>query len=155
MNIIRVIVFVIFLLPIKSFAQGYDEERIALGNFIVRLYENNPFEGVRIVADYNNDYLLSAVLVKNNGNETASNRIAQVKNNRQVSVFINGLVTIDSKTIILTKKDVQQKKSNEEIIEILHESSVGMVRGMEILRVIDRPDNYRCYLFYRKIEEMK
>lgn len=155
MNIIRVIVFVIFLLPIESFAQGYDEERIALGNFIVRLYENNPFEGVRIVADYNNDYLLSAVLVKNNGNETASNRIAQVKNNRQVSVFINGLVTIDSKTIILTKKDVQQKKSNEEIIEILHESSVGMVRGMEILRVIDRPDNYRCYLFYRKIEEMK
>lgn len=155
MIIIRVIFFVIFLLPIEIFAQGYDEERIALGNFIVRLYENNPFEGVRIVADYNNDYLLSAVLVKNNGNETASNRIAQVKNNRQVSVFINGLVTIDSKTIILTKKDVQQKKSNEEIIEILHESSVGMVRGMEILRVIERPDNYKCYLFYRKIEEMK
>ena len=64
---------------VSSFAQSYNQERIALENFLVRMYKNAPFEGVKIVSDYNNTYLLSVVLVKKSGSESTMNRIAQVK----------------------------------------------------------------------------
>ena len=50
------------------------------------MYKAEPFEGVKVVSDYENNYLLSVVLLANNGqSETARNRIAQVKSQRQVS----------------------------------------------------------------------
>ena len=34
------------------YAQSYNQERTALTNFLVRMYENAPFDGVRAVEDY-------------------------------------------------------------------------------------------------------
>ena len=61
-------VLILFILVVSEFmdvfAQSYNQERIALENFLVRMYKNASFEGVKIVSDYNNNYLLSVVLVK-------------------------------------------------------------------------------------------
>ena len=43
------------------YAQSFDQERIALSKFIERMYNSSPFEGCRIVDDYDNSYLLSVV----------------------------------------------------------------------------------------------
>ena len=149
------ITIISFLLGITCFAQSYDQERTALKNFLVRMYKAEPFEGVKIVSDYDNNYVLSVVLLKDSGSETAMNRVAQVKSQRQVSQYLDGEVSIKSETIIRTTEKVKKEKTIEEIIDIIHEHSVGFTKAMEVLAVIDAKDNHKCYMFYRKVEEMK
>lgn len=144
------------ILPVSSFSQSYNQEKLALTNFLVRMYKAEPFEGVKVVSDYENNYLLSVVLLANNGqSETARNRIAQVKSQRQVSQYLGGLVEISSETIIRTTEKVKEKKTVEEITDVIRENSIGFTKAMEVLTVIDSPNNQKCYMFYRKIEEMK
>ena len=144
-----------FLIGILCFAQNYDQERMALKNFLVRMYKAEPFEGVKIVSDYDNNYVLSVVLIKNSGSETAMNRIAQVKSQRQVSQYLNGVVSTESETIIRTTEKVKEEKTIEEITDIIREHSIGFTKAMEVLTVIDVSNNQKCYMFYRKVEEMK
>lgn len=143
-------------LAVNSYSQGYNQEKVALTNFLVRMYKAEPFEGVKIVSDYDNNYLLSVVLVANNGqSEIARNRIAQVKSQRQVSQYLGGLVQVSSETIIRTTEKVKEEKSVEEITDIIKENSIGFTKAMEVLTVIDTPNKQKCYMFYRKVEEMK
>ena len=152
----RIVITVIsFLLGISCLAQSYDQERTALKNFLVRMYKAEPFEGVKVVSDYNNNYVLSVVLIKDTGSEMAMNRIAQVKNQRQVSQYLNGIVSTESETIIRTTEKVKEEKTIEEITDIIREHSVGFTKAMEVLTVIDTNNNQKCYMFYRKVEEMK
>jgi len=153
---IKVLLLTVSLMAaIQVFAQGFDQERTALRNFLVRMYKASPFEGVKIVSDYDNNYVLSVVLVKNGTSESAMNRIAQVKSQRQVSQYLNGVVTTESETIIRTTEKVKENKTIEEITDIIREHSVGFTKAMEVLTVIDAKDNQKCYMFYRKVEEMK
>lgn len=146
---------IIFCGIITVHAQSYDQERTALKNFFVRMYKAEPFEGVRVVSDYENNYLLSVVLVKNSASESATNRIAQVKSQRQVSQYLGGLVQVNSETIIRTTEKVKEEKTVEEITDIIKENSIGFTKAMEVLTVIDTSNNQKCYMFYRKVEEMK
>ena len=138
------------------FAQSFDQERTALKNFLVRMYKAEPFEGVKVVADYENNYLLSVVLIANNGQpETAMNRIAQVKSQRQTSQYLGGVIKTESETIIRTTENIKEEKTIEEITDIIKENSVGFTKAMEVLVVLDTPNNQKCYMFYRKVEDMK
>ena len=147
-----VVVFGVF---VHVNAQSYNQEKVALTNFLVRMYKAEPFEGVKVVADYENNYLLSVVLVKNSASESATNRIAQVKSQRQVSQYLGGLVKVSSETIIRTTEKVKEEKTVEEITDIIKENSIGFTKAMEVLTVIDTSNNQKCYMFYRKVEEMK
>lgn len=140
---------------VNSFAQSYNQERIALENFLVRMYKNAPFEGVKIVSDYNNTYLLSVVLVKKSGSESTMNRIAQLKNSRQVSQYLNGVISTESETIIRTTENVKEEKTVEEITDIIKENSIGFTKSMEVLKAFDANYKEKCYMFFRKVEEMK
>ena len=153
----KLIITALFLIGIgiQCFAQGFDQERTALKNFLVRMYKANPFEGVKIVSDYDNNYVLSVVLVKSGTSESAMNRIAQVKSQRQVSQYLNGVVSTESETIIRTTENVKENKTIEEITDIIREHSIGFTKAMEVLTVIEAKDNQKCYMFYRKVEEMK
>lgn len=55
------IVIIIYLLLFASFdlcAQSFNMNNTALANYLVRMYENNPFEGARIVDDYDSARLI-------------------------------------------------------------------------------------------------
>lgn len=142
-------------MAITCFAQSYNQEQIALQNFLVRMYNNQPFEGVKVVSDYDNNYLLSVVLVKKSSSESVMNRLAQVKSNRQVSQFLSGMVTTESQTVIKTTENTKTGKTFEEITDIIREHSVGYTRQMEVLTTFDKDDTSKVYMFYRKVEEMK
>ena len=143
-----------FCFSITAMAQSYDQERTALKNFLVRMYKAKPFEGVKVVSDYENNYLLSVVLVQNSASESATNRIAQVKSQRQVSQYLGGLVQVSSETIIRTTEKVKEEKTIEEVTDIIRENSIGFTKAMEVLAVIDAGNNQKCYMFYRKVDEM-
>ena len=63
-------------------AQGYSGDKVAFTNFLVRMYNNAPFEGVRAVNDYDNAYLISVLALdpaKYKNNESVINRVSSVK----------------------------------------------------------------------------
>ena len=146
---------VVSLLPILLYAQSYDQERTALRNFLVRMYKAEPFEGVKVVSDYYSNYLLSVVIVKESASESVTNRIAQVKSMRQTSQYLNAVVRIENETIIRTTEKIKEEKTVEEVTDIIKENSIGFTKAMEVLAVIDVPNNQKCYMFYRKVEDLK
>lgn len=139
------------------FAQSYNQQQKALENFLVRMYKNAPFEGVKVVSDYENNYLLSVVLVKkaSNSTESSMNRVAQLKSSRQTSQYLSGVISTESETIIRTTEDAKSKKTIEEVTDIIKENSIGFTKAMEVLTTLDINENERCYMFYRKVEEMQ
>lgn len=149
-----ILVLVLSITTNTAIAQSYNQERTALENFLVRMYRNAPFEGVKIVSDYGNTYLLSVVSVKNSGKETSMNRIAQVKSQRQVSQYISGNVTTESQTIIRTSEDAKDNVTVEEVTDIIKEHSVGFTKSMEVLTTFDTKSGTKCFMFYRKLDEL-
>lgn len=154
-KVLSLLVLFVCLFSLNGFAQGYNQEQTALKNFLVRMYKSAPFEGVKVVSDYNNNYLLSVVLVKKTTSESSMNRVAQIKSSRQVSQYLNGVIRADSETIIKTTEDVKTQQTIEEITDIIKENSVGFTKAMEVLTAFDKNENEKCVMFYRKIEEMK
>lgn len=154
-KVIVLIILCVVLSSLVALAQSYNQEKVALTNFLVRMYKAEPFEGVRVVSDYDNNYLLSVVLVTPSKTPSATNRIAQVKSQRQVSQYLGGLVCVESETIIRTTEKVKEEKTIEEVVDVIREHSIGYTKAMEILSVFDAADGQKCYMFYRKVEEMK
>lgn len=136
-------------------AQSFNQDRTALANFLSRMYKSSPFEGVKVVQDYDNTYLLSVVLVNKSSSESATNRLAMVKSNRQVMQYLGGLTIISSETIIRTVENPNVKESVAEITDIIKENSIGHTQSMEVLTVIELDSGQKCYMFIRNIKDLK
>lgn len=130
-----------------GFAQSYNQERTALTNFLVRIYENAPFDGVKVVEDYDNAYLMSVVKLDKTKykSESALNRVASVKAMSQASRFFNGSNITDDMIIRTTEK--ADGSSDTEIIENIRENSVGYVKQLEQLTNFAAPDGQHVFIF--------
>jgi len=88
------------------------------------MYNSSPFEGVKLVNDYDNEYIISVLsLEKGTNSFSILSRVAQVKAQRQVSTFFNGS-TITAEFIIKTteeKADSIEVKTTVETIGSLFE----------------------------------
>lgn len=145
-KIIFVILFAIISLGID--AQGYSCDKVAFTNFLVRMYNNAPFDGVRAVNDYDNAYLISVLALdpsKYQNNESVINRVASVKALAQASRFLNGSDITQDMIIHTTEKN--DGTSDTEIIENIHENSVGYVKAMEQLTNFKRSDGKLIFIF--------
>lgn len=137
--------------------QGFNDDKIALTNFIKRMYHSSPFEGVKMIEDYDNKYIISVLsLEKADKSPSILARIAQTKAQRQVSTFFNGAV-ITSEFIIKTteeKADSTEAKTTVETIEKIKENSVGFVNGLELLTNFYIEEGKRMlFIYIKKIEE--
>lgn len=144
-----IISILIFILSIGNiFAQGYNLERTALANFLTRMYENAPFEGVRVVSDYEHKYLMSTLSLdptKYNGDESAMNRVAGVKAMSQASRFFNGSnITSD---LIIRTTEKSDGTADTEMIENIKENSVGYVKALELLTSFDNPQGKKVFIY--------
>ncbi|NDV78747.1 hypothetical protein [Dysgonomonas sp. 511] len=149
----------IFILPVfPCFSQDYSNEKTSLANFLKRMHNQTAFEGVKVVEDYDNTYLISALSLDKSKykSDNILNRVAQVKARQQVSVFLNGS-TISSDLIIRTTET--KKRADSEIIiettEILKEHSVGFVNEIELLiNFIANTDNNKVvYIFIKRLDK--
>lgn len=137
-------------------AQSYNQERTAMTNFLVRMYENAPFEGVRAVDDYEQQYLISVLTLdpaKYGGNESAMFRVAGVKAMSQASRFFNGS-SITSDLIIRTSEK-SDGSADTEIIETINEKSVGFVKSLELLTNFTLPDGRIAFIYYTPVLAQK
>lgn len=148
----NVIVLLLMITSLGVSAQGYSSDKVAFTNFLVRMYNNAPFEGVRAVNDYDNAYLISVLAIDKNkykNNESVINRVASVKAMAQASRYLNGANITQDMIIHTTEKS--DGTSDTEIIESIHENSVGYVRALEQLTNFTRSDGKLVFFFATKL----
>ncbi len=133
-------------------AQNFNEERTSMTNFIVRMYKNAPFEGVRVFTDYEHTYLLSVLSLDPTKypNSSAMNRVAGVKAMSQASRYFNGSdITTD---LIVRSTEMADGTADTEIIETIKEHSIGYVKALELLTSFDNPEHLRVFIFCKEID---
>jgi hypothetical protein len=123
------------------------------------MYVSSPFEGVKIVDDYNHQYLVSVISVEKAkySSESVMNRVAQVKAQSQASTFING-ANISMDMVITTRetKDSSNKSLSTitETVESIKQNAVGFSKGLEFLTNFDNADNLKkIFIFIRELKK--
>lgn len=157
-NLKKSFIFLItFILSHFVNAQSFNEDKTAFANFIKRMYTASAFEGVKLVDDYNHQYLISVLSLekaKYAGNPSVMDRIAQVKAQSQANTFLNG-ATISSDLIIMTteKKSKDSTSVLVETIESIKQNAMGFTRGLELLTNFDNSDGTRkVFVFMRELK---
>jgi hypothetical protein len=157
MKIKIILLFSFFSNVVSANAQSFNEDKTAFTNFIKRMYTATPFEGVKIVDDYNHQYMISVISLDKAkySNESIMNRVAQVKAQSQVSTFLNGANIYMDMVIKTTEKKDSTGKSTSvtESIESIKQNSSGFSQGLELLTNFDAADPKRMVFFYYR--EMK
>ena len=141
---------------LNCMAQGYSDDKVAFTNFLVRMYNNAPFDGVRAVDDYDRAYLISVLALDRNiygGNDAAMNRVAEVKAMAQASRYFNGSNIKQDMIIHTTEKS--DGTSDTEIIENIRENSIGYVKALEQLTNFRRKDGLQVFIFITPLEKNK
>lgn len=162
MKAIPFLSFLFFLIiTINSKAQSYNEDKTAMTNFIKRMYNSNPFEGVKVIEGYEEKYFISVISLEKAKytSESTMMRVAQVKAQSQANTFFNGS-TISSDFIIKTTEEKQKDSANTkttiETIETIRENSIGFVKAMELLTNFDIEDGKRMvFIYYKELEAKK
>ena len=142
-----VLTIILTIVSLNINAQGYNSDRVAFTNFLVRMYNNAPFDGVRAVEDYDDIYLISVVALDKAKYKTESvmNRVAGVKAMSQASRFFNGSnITSD---LIIRTNEKSDGSTDTEVIETIREHSVGYVKSMEQLTNFTRKDGLQVFIF--------
>lgn len=148
----RIIVILCCICPlICANAQGYNHEKVALTNFLTRMYRNAPFEGVRVVSDYDHSYLLSALTLdpQKYDDESKMNRVASVKAMSQANRFFNGSVITDD---MVLKVVPEPQQDTEEVIELINDNSLGYVKALELLTSFPDDNDRLVFMFYKLIK---
>ena len=148
-------VLLLLFIAFSSFSQSINDDKTSLTNFIKRMYNSAPFEGVKVIDDYDHQYFISVLSLEKGKypNESMMNRVAQVKGQSQANIFFNGS-TISSDLVIRTteNKSTDQPSTAVESIEPIKENAMGFVKSMELLTNFDNPDAKRkVFIFYKEM----
>ena len=156
---LKLIIPITFMLCLieKSHAQSFNNDKTAFSNFLKRMYTASPFEGVKIVDDYNSQYLVTVISLEKAKytSESTMNRVAQVKAQSQASTFLNG-ATISMDMVITTKESKDSSNAITTIVETVEQikqNSVGFSQGLELLTNFDNGDKLRMVWIY--VRELK
>ena len=151
---IKVKFFLLFI-DFSSYSQSINDDKTSVTNFIKRMYNAAPFEGVKVIDDYDHQYFISVLSLEKGKypNEAMMNRVAQVKGQSQANIFFNGS-TISSDLVIKTteNKSTDKPSTAVETIESIKENAMGFVKSMELLTNFDNPDGKRMvFIFYKEM----
>jgi hypothetical protein len=148
---------ILLFVTFSIYSQSINDDKTSLTNFVKRMYNAAPFEGVKVIDDYDHQYFISVLSLEKGKypNEAMMNRVAQVKGQSQANIFFNGS-TISSDLIIKTTENKTGDKpttSAVETIESIKENAIGFVKSMEILTNFDNEDGKRMvFVYYREMK---
>lgn len=149
----------LFLLTItiNSNAQSYNDNKITIANYLKRMYNNVPFEGVKVLESAGDNYFISVISLEKAKYPSQSTmmRVAQVKGQSQANTFFNG--STNSSDLVIKTTDEKQKdsantKTTIETIETIRENSIGFVKAMELLTNFDIEEGKKMvFIFYKEL----
>jgi hypothetical protein len=137
-----------------TLGQSFNEDKTAFSNFLKRMYNSSSFEGVKIVDDYNHQYIISVISLEKAKytSESTMNRVAQVKAQSQVNTFLNG-ANISMDMVISTKETNDSTNKTTTIVETVEQikqNSMGFSQGLELLTNFDNLDSHRMVFIYAR-----
>ncbi len=135
-------------------AQGINAENTAFINFLKRQYEQENYEGVRLVEDYDKTYIISVLSLNKKTYPSSSTmfRVAKVKATQQIGAYIDG-TNISSDLLIRT---TESDSVRVEKVEIIRERSNSFVNSVEYLASFPKSENADDIVFiYSKEIEVK
>ncbi len=154
-------VFSLLVCSFLSKAQSYNDDKTSMANYLKRMYNNTPFEGVKVLESAEGNYFISVISLEKAKYTSQSTmmRVAQVKAQSQANTFFNGS-TISSDFIIKTTEEKQKDSANTkttlETIETIRENSIGFVKAMELLTNFDIEEGKRMvFIYYKELEAKK
>ena len=162
MQKINLVLFFLLIIATKNtYSQSFNEDKTSMVNFLKRMYNSSPFEGVKIVDDYDHQYLVSVLSLDKTKYTSPSimNRVAQVKAQSQANTFLNG-ATISIEMVVNTKETVGQSTNTVTVVESIEkikQNSVGFTKGLELLTNYDSEDGLRVIFVYSReiLNELK
>lgn len=77
--------FLIILVSIKSYGQGFSDEKVSLTNFIKRMYTAKPFEGVKKLEGESGNYYAVAVTLMNIPKDSVLSVVPKAQSKAQLS----------------------------------------------------------------------
>jgi hypothetical protein len=144
-----------FCLMPCAFAQSLNGDKVALGNFVKRMYNASPFEASKVIDDADGKYFITVLSLEKvkYTSQSSMNRVAQVKAQSQANTFFNGS-TVSSEMIIKTSgtKSQDNNKSTIEAIESIKENALGFVNSLELLVNFEIEEGKRVlFIFYKEM----
>lgn len=147
------IILMFFLFANSTNAQSLNGDKVALANFVKRMYNNSPFEASKVIEDVDAKYFITVLSLEKAKytSQSTLNRVAQVKAQSQANTFFNGS-TVSSEMIIKTTetKSKDDNKSTVEAIETIKENAAGFVNSLELLSNFEIEDGKRMLFIYFK-----
>lgn len=149
-----ILLLLIIVVTSSTYAQSFNEDKTAFSNFIKRMYTAKPFEGVKIIDDYEHQYLISVISLDKAKytDPSVMNRIAQVKAQSQANTFINGATITMDMVIKTTDKKVKDSTTSTlvETIENIKQNSIGFTQGLELLTIFENTESKRQVFIYSR-----
>lgn len=138
-------------------AQSFNDDKISFTNFVKRMYMSSPFDGVKIIEDYDHQYMVSVIGMDKAkyADPSVMNRVAQVKAQSQVNTFLNG-ASIDMSLVVRTTETTEggQSKVTTESLEQIKQNSTGFSQGLELLSNFDNAEGKKVvYVYVREIKK--
>ncbi len=137
------------IIAATCFGQSYNSDLNDLGQYVQRMYMNEPFEGARVVENVDNCYLVTVVAEKPGNNEYATNRKAEVKGLNYANTFLNG-TQISQNTVIHTKEN-SKGYSYEEIEDFIESRSMGYVQTMQLLSTFTDDKGKKVFVYCKQL----
>jgi hypothetical protein len=155
----KLLLLITLAFTLTANAQSFNDDKTAFTNFLKRMYTATPFEGVKIVDDYDHQYLLSVISLEKAKytNPSIMNRVAQVKAQSQASTFLNG-ATISMDMVIKTTEKTSEDSTSTilETVESIKQNSMGFTQGLELLTNFENTDSIRMvFMYYREIKKQQ
>jgi hypothetical protein len=153
------LLFALLFLNFNAYSQSFNEDKTSMVNFLKRMYNSSPFEGVKIVDDYDHQYLVSVLSLDKTKytNPSIMNRVAQVKAQSQANTYLNGS-NISMDLVIKTSEQKTGDKTETvvESIESIKENAMGFSQGLELLSNFEDDGTKRMvFIYYREITKKK
>jgi len=148
-----------FLVLVLSFSsltcncQNFNSVKIAWIKYLQRMYKASPFDGVKVLEDTDDTYLISVLKLdpsKYGNKQSVIFRIATIKAQEQASRFFNNSKVTSSDIIIRTK----EANGNDSTITIekIQSNLVGYVKGLELANSFQDESNNIVFIYASKIE---
>ena len=146
------VLFALVFISSMAYSQSFNTENKELASFLTRMYKSEPFEGVRVVTDYDNSYLLSVITLDPSKypNQSALNRVASVKAMSEASRYFNGSSISSDIIIKMTEKSNGEAESS--IIENIRERSNGYVKLLQQLTNFPDDKGRQVFIYYKRLE---
>jgi hypothetical protein len=153
----KILILFSLFLSLSAFGQSFNEDKTSMTNFIKRMYKATPFDGVKIIDDYDHQYLVSVLSLDKTKypNPSIMNRVAQVKAQSQANTYLNGSNT-NMDLVVKTREQKTGEKTETvvESIESIKENAVGFSQGLELLTNFDDEQSKRMvFIYYREIKK--